>query len=351
MNQNVLHIIKYQDEHQPFFERINRNWIEKYFWLEPNDDFVLRHPDKAILQLGGSILLITSDKILAGTAALKKINEDDYELTKMAVDEPFRGKGLGKELCKAAIDEARSAGAKRILLYSNTLLKPAIQLYKKLGFTEIPLEKGVYARSDIKMELWLTNVSVIRADISHADAIASIGRESFHDAFIDFFIKQVDMDHYLDYTYEIQKIKTSIAKPNNVFFLALQDGEPTGFAKVKRQSHHSLLAGDRHMELQKIYLRKIHQREGIGSTLMRSVATLAAELKPAYIWLDVLIGNTKAINFYATKGFKKFGTHFFTIGSQTFEYHIMALPLSSGTSIHLSAAHAVSEENPTKTTS
>jgi GNAT superfamily N-acetyltransferase len=201
MNQNVLHILPYLDEHQSFFDRINRNWIEKYFWLEPGDDFVLRHPRKAILQEGGSILLITSDNILAGTAALKKINDRDYELTKMAVDEPFRGKGLGKALCNAAIEEARSAGAKRIVLYSNTLLKPAIQLYKKLGFTEIPLEKWVYARSDIKMELWLTNVSIIRADISHANAIASIGRESFHDAFSDFFIKQEDMDRYLDYTY------------------------------------------------------------------------------------------------------------------------------------------------------
>jgi ribosomal protein S18 acetylase RimI-like enzyme len=111
-----------------------------------------------------------------------------------------------------------------------------------------------------------------------------------------------------------------------------------------------LLAGDRVLELQKIYLRKMHQGEGIGTTLIRSVTTLAAEFKPAYIWLDVLTGNIKAINFYATKGFRKFGTHFFTIGSQTFEYHVMALPLSSGTSAHSSVANAGSDENPGKTT-
>jgi ribosomal protein S18 acetylase RimI-like enzyme len=351
MNQNVFHIIKYQDEHQSFFERINRNWIEKYFWLEPDDEFVLGQPGKAILQQGGSILLITCDNILAGTAALKKINDSDYELTKMAVDEPFRGKGLGKALCQAAIEEARSAGGKKILLYSNTLLKPAIELYKKLGFIEIQLGKGVYARSDIKMELWLPNVSIIRADNRHAGAIASIGRESFHDAFIDFFIKKEDMDQYLGYTYEIEKIKTSIAKPNNVFFLALQDGEPIGFTKIKKQSLQPLLTGDRQMELQKIYLRKIHQRKGIGTSLLRSVTNLAAELKPAYIWLDVLIGNTKAIHFYTTKGFKKSGTHFFTIGSQSFEFHIMALPLSPGPSVDLSAALAVSEDNSSTTNS
>ena len=348
MKQNVLHILDYKDEHQLFFERINRNWIEKYFWLEHTDEFVLTQPREAILQQGGSILLISCDHILAGTVALRKINDSDYELTKMAVDEPFRGKGLGKALCMAAIEKARSAGAKRILLYSNTLLKPAIQLYKKLGFIETPLENGVYARSNIKMEMWFSAITIIRADCSHADAIASIGRESFHDAFADFFIKREDLDHYLDYTYEIEKIKTSIGKPNNVFFLALRQSEPVGFAKIKKQSLHPRLTEHRHMELQKIYLREIHQGEGIGTALMQSVINFAADIRPAYIWLDVLTGNTKAINFYAANGFTKFGRHLFTIGSQTFEYDTMALSLIPAVAIPLSSAQKPGYENPSR---
>ena len=43
--------------------------------------------------------------------------------------------------------------AERVVLYSQTALKPAIGIYRKLGFTEIPFEKGVYKRADIKMEL------------------------------------------------------------------------------------------------------------------------------------------------------------------------------------------------------
>jgi hypothetical protein len=33
-------------------------------------------------------------------------------------------------------------------------------MYKKLGFVEVPLEKGIYARSDIKMEIDLLSVNV-----------------------------------------------------------------------------------------------------------------------------------------------------------------------------------------------
>jgi ribosomal protein S18 acetylase RimI-like enzyme len=38
-----------------------------------------------------------------------------------------------------------------LYLYSNTQLEPAINLYKKFGFLEIPVEKSEYARCNIKM--------------------------------------------------------------------------------------------------------------------------------------------------------------------------------------------------------
>jgi hypothetical protein len=57
---------------------------------------------------------------------------------------------LGEE----AIAKAKSLGASKIILYSHTVLVPAVQLYKKLGFVEVPVD-GPYKRSNIKMELTL----------------------------------------------------------------------------------------------------------------------------------------------------------------------------------------------------
>jgi ribosomal protein S18 acetylase RimI-like enzyme len=70
----------------------------------------------------------------------------------MAVDEIYRRKGIAEALSYAALHKARELGATSVILYSQTGLVPAITLYKKLGFREVPLEKGIYARSDIKME-------------------------------------------------------------------------------------------------------------------------------------------------------------------------------------------------------
>ena len=44
-------------------------------------------------------------------------------------------------------------GADKLFLESNTRLKPAIALYRKLGFKELPEYHPAYARGDIQMDL------------------------------------------------------------------------------------------------------------------------------------------------------------------------------------------------------
>lgn len=154
MESPVLEIIDYRPEHQPWFEQLNRHWIEKYFWMEPIDVEVLQRPENHILNSGGSILMAILEKEIVGTAALRKVEPGIYEFTKMAVAEKFQGRKIGRALAEAAIVRAKEQGARSIILYSNTVLISAIELYRKLGFREVPLD-GPYKRSDIKMQLGL----------------------------------------------------------------------------------------------------------------------------------------------------------------------------------------------------
>jgi N-acetylglutamate synthase-like GNAT family acetyltransferase len=149
---SALELLDYQDVHQPLFERFNRDWIEKYFWMEPVDFDVLKNPKDHILGKGGKIIMAAWENKIAGTVALKFVEPGVYEFTKMAVDHEYRGKKIGQALADAAIKKARSLGARKIILYSNTVLEPAIALYRKIGFKEVPVD-GTYERSDIKMEL------------------------------------------------------------------------------------------------------------------------------------------------------------------------------------------------------
>jgi ribosomal protein S18 acetylase RimI-like enzyme len=150
---NPIEIIPYNDDHQPFFEAFNRSWIEKYFRIEEIDRYVLQHPREAIIENGGAILMAVYGGRIAGTVALRKLQEQVFELTKMAVEESFRRKGIAEALSRAAFEKVGELGGSKLVLYSHTSLLPALAMYRKLGFREVPIEKAVYKRSDIKMEI------------------------------------------------------------------------------------------------------------------------------------------------------------------------------------------------------
>jgi len=153
-----ISVVSYEAKYQRAFDSLNRAWIEKYFRIEPADEYLLQHPEETVIKKGGAILIALHESSAVGVVGLRKINETEYELIKMAVSEEQRGKKIGEILCKAILEEAAKLGAHKVILYSNTSLLPALSLYRKLGFIEVPLEPdNDYMRSDIKMELLIDN--------------------------------------------------------------------------------------------------------------------------------------------------------------------------------------------------
>lgn len=172
------------------------------------------------------------------------------------------------------------------------------------------------------------NVTIIRANVSHATNIASIGKISFRNAFGHLFNSKEELHEYLEQTYNPVKLSRSIRKENNIYFLAFLDGEPIGFVKVKKHSLNEQIESGAQMELQKIYVLPYYQNCGAGSALMREVKELVREIYPDYLWLDTHVSNESAIRFYERNGFKRIGTNHFTIGTQTFEYYVMGIPVA-----------------------
>jgi len=153
-----IEIVDYRPEHQPYFEKFNRDWIEEHYQLEPLDLFVLQNPEHAILKPGGAVLIALYDGKIAGAVALRKIDGLTFEFTKMAVDAAFRRKGIAEALSYASFEKAKELGAETVILYSNTLQSAAIRLYEKLGFKHLPVEQGVYKRANVKMKIELNGI-------------------------------------------------------------------------------------------------------------------------------------------------------------------------------------------------
>jgi len=161
---NEIKIVNYGSHHQPYFEAFNRAWIEDLFEMEPVDEWVLSNPEKAILEPGGAILMAEYNGVPAGTVGLRKVENDAYEFTKMAVDKQFRRLGIAEALSFASFNKAKTLGAKQVILYSNKLNAGAIKLYEKIGFRHVEVEQCVYKRANVKMV------------ISIEDAVSAAGK-------------------------------------------------------------------------------------------------------------------------------------------------------------------------------
>ncbi|WP_034924079.1 GNAT family N-acetyltransferase [Gillisia sp. CAL575] len=152
-----MDILTYSPKYAEDFKNLNIAWLEKYFWVEPHDEEVLGDPEKYIIEPGGSIFFVKEDNKIIGTVALMKMEDNIFELTKMAIIPAAQGKRIGQQLMEHTINFARQKNWEKLIIYSNRKLENAVYIYKKYGFTEIPIEENnPYSRGDIKMELNLS---------------------------------------------------------------------------------------------------------------------------------------------------------------------------------------------------
>lgn len=149
----MIEIIPFAEELAPQFYEMNVEWLKTYFYVEPYDEYVLSNPKDVIINNGGFIFFATYNQQIAGVVSL--INQKKFhELSKMAVKPEFQGLKIGQFLVEYCIDFAKNKKWEKLILYSNTKLKPAISLYYKMGFKEVALEKEAnYKRANIKMEI------------------------------------------------------------------------------------------------------------------------------------------------------------------------------------------------------
>lgn len=152
---NKINIVPFEDKYAPAFKNLNQWWIEKYFKMEEADFMALDNPKNYILDKGGYIAVAILDKEPVGVCALIKMKNStyDFELAKMGVSPKIHGNGIGNLLGEEIIKKAKELGAKKLFLETHTSLKPAIYLYKKLGFIQIFGVPTPYKRSNYQMEL------------------------------------------------------------------------------------------------------------------------------------------------------------------------------------------------------
>ncbi|MEL6870507.1 MAG: GNAT family N-acetyltransferase [Pseudomonadota bacterium] len=152
-NSRNVSIVPFEARFAADFERLNVEWLERFFRVESIDAKVLGDPQTHILSNGGAILMALREGDAVGTCALKVYQPGRIELTKMAVTRSAQGDGIGRALVEAAVERFRKMQAQALFLESHSSLAPALHLYESVGFVHAPRPfKSDYQRSDVYME-------------------------------------------------------------------------------------------------------------------------------------------------------------------------------------------------------
>lgn len=175
----------------------------------------------------------------------------------------------------------------------------------------------------------MNTIDIRIASIDDAVDIARLGKKTFDESYGEFFKNRNNVVEYLEEAFLIEKIKNSIAKPENIYWIVENTTNSTliGYAKLKLKSPSEFIEDQNACKLQRIYLLQGYDGRGIGSRLHNYILQKAIDLKYSYLWLSNLKMKERATSFYKNKGYSIAGEHNFMIGDETFEFWAMKIKL------------------------
>lgn len=103
----------------------------------------------------GAFLLARQDDEFLACGAMRRFSASDCEMKRLYVRPAGRNQGLGRQIARALIAEAKSLGYKRMLLDTLPTMQSAQSLYKSLGFEPTapyrfnPVEGSAFLKLDL----------------------------------------------------------------------------------------------------------------------------------------------------------------------------------------------------------
>lgn len=153
-----MKIVPYDKKYKNEFIELNKKWISEMFVLE-EEDIKLFETFEQSLNKGGEIFFAVDDNdAVLACCMISPISGGEWEIEKFCAKGMYTGTGAGTACLLACIDYAKSKKAEKIVIVSNTKCTHALNLYRKHGFVEVPVdkEKFPFERADISFELVFT---------------------------------------------------------------------------------------------------------------------------------------------------------------------------------------------------
>jgi predicted N-acetyltransferase YhbS len=160
----------------------------------------------------------------------------------------------------------------------------------------------------------MSRTEIRHATLSDASLLAELGSRTFYEAFAA-DTPEKDMAAYLAESFTPVKLATQIADRLSLFFIAENNDEAIGYARLYPVNPPPCVNGPNPIQLARLYVLKEWYGQGVGSSLMKACLSEARRRGYQAMWLSTWDINVRAISFYRRWQFQQVGTQTFQVGS------------------------------------
>ena len=130
-----MEIVPFRPEHTDGFRALVSVTLREFgFEPDPELDADLDDPANAY----AALWIALDDGAVAGSVALRTIDDDVVELKRMYLEPALRGRGVGRQLLATALGWARAHDVGRVRLDTSERRVAAQRLYEAHGFRRVP---------------------------------------------------------------------------------------------------------------------------------------------------------------------------------------------------------------------
>ncbi|MEM7372173.1 MAG: GNAT family N-acetyltransferase [Bacteroidota bacterium] len=159
--------------------------------------------------------------------------------------------------------------------------------------------------------------------------LAELSRKTFQQGFGHWYDPSI-LASYLQDSFSIPQLQTEIQDSSSRFWGVKVDSGWIAYAKLRSSKIPPELAGQKVIELQRMYVLQAYWGKGVAHILMNHCIEFAQKESFSHLWLGVWEDNDRAIRFYEKYGFSQIGKQQFKVSASLIEEDwVMAKQLSN----------------------
>ena len=158
-------------------------------------------------------------------------------------------------------------------------------------------------------------INIKKCSVNDLELLRKISIETFHETFKD-QNSPANLKAYMEKAFNLNQIENELTNDSSEFYFIYSNDEIAGYLKVNTNDAQTEVMGEHSLEIERIYIRRKFQNQGLGSYLINKAIEIAKDHNKEKIWLGVWEKNESALSFYNKLDFVQTGSHSFYMGDE-----------------------------------